>query len=408
MRATMTVRPMRIAGVMSGTSVDSIDVAVCDLRADTGGRIDARVVHFHEQPMPPGLRERILRLFDDGPGSLALTCSLNFEIGAAFADAVEAALEAGGLERGSLDAIASHGQTAYHIAPHMVSEAHPEWRSPSTLQIGEPAVIAARTGMRVVSDFRVADMAAGGNGAPLVPFADFHLFSRTGETVILHNIGGVANCTVLPASGRLDDVIAFDTGPGNMIMDALAEHFLPGQTCDRDGALARQGCVIEPLLAGWMAIPYILMPPPKSTGRELFGRPFVRAMLASHADARPADLMATTAMFTARSTAENLARFALKHWPATEVLLAGGGASNSYLAQLIAGELQRVCGAGAAPRVQRLEDAGFPSKARECMAFALLGYARLCGVPANVPQATGARQRVLLGHITPPPPGFGF
>jgi anhydro-N-acetylmuramic acid kinase len=358
--------------------------------------------------MPRDLRERILQLFEDGPGSLALTCSLNFEIGAAFADAAAAALAAGGLSSDSLDAIASHGQTAYHIAPHMASPTHPIWRSASTLQIGEPAVMADRLGVRVVSDFRVADMAAGGNGAPLVPFADFHLFSRPGETVVVHNIGGVANCTVLPASGRMEDIIAFDTGPGNMIMDALAEHLGTGKAFDCDGALARQGRVIEPLLAEWMRVPYIFLPPPKSTGRELFGRPFVRAALEAYPNAQPADLMATAAMFTARSTAENLARFALRRWPAREVLLAGGGARNSYLVHLIAGELCRVCGAGAAPRVRRLDDTGFPSKARECVAFALLGYARLCAIPANVPQATGARQRVLLGHVTEPPPRTGF
>ena len=399
---------MRIAGVMSGTSVDSVDVAVCDFSGGGPGRWDWSLLAFHEWPMPAVLRERILRLFDDGPGSLALVCSLNFEIGHAFADAVVAALQQAGFETASLDAIASHGQTAYHIAPHMVSADHPVWRRPSTLQIGEPAVIAARTGVRVVSDFRVADMAAGGNGAPLVPFADFHLFSRPGETVIIHNLGGVANCTVLPASGRMEDIIAFDTGPGNMVMDALAEHFLPGQTFDRDGLLARQGQVIEPLLSEWMSIPYFQLPPPKSTGRELFGRAFVCAALAAYPDARPADLMATAAMFTARSTAEALARFVLNRCPASEMLLAGGGAHNTYLTDLITRELRRLCGETGAPGVRRFDDAGFSSKARECVAFAALGYARLLGMPANVPSATGAQCPVLLGHVTEPPPVSGF
>ncbi|MCX7718897.1 MAG: anhydro-N-acetylmuramic acid kinase [Candidatus Sumerlaeaceae bacterium] len=400
--------PMRLAGVMSGTSVDSIDVAVCDFSGGGAGRWQWRLVSFFEWPMPPVLRERILRLFDDGPGSLALACSLNFEIGEAFADAVWAAVSEAGLEMASLDAIASHGQTVYHIAPHMVSGDDPAWRRASTLQIGEPAVIAARTGVPVVSDFRVADMAAGGNGAPLVPFADYHLFSRPGETVIIHNLGGVANCTVLPASGRLEDIMAFDTGPGNMIMDALAEHFCPGQTFDRDGRLARQGRVIEPLLAEWMGISFIHLPPPKSTGRELFGRRFVRAALAAYPEACPEDLMATAAVFTARSTAENLALFVFDRWPANEILLAGGGAQNGFLVGLISDELRRLCGPAAAARVRRLDDTGFPSKARECVAFAALGYARLLGIPANVPSATGAQYRALLGHVTEPPPKSGF
>jgi anhydro-N-acetylmuramic acid kinase len=396
-------RHTRIIGMMSGTSVDSIDAALCDIDESPEGGLSVRLAAFHEHPVPPDLRARIFRLFEDGPGSLSLACSPNFEIGAAFAEAALALLEAAGAERASVTAIASHGQTAYHIPPHMAGAG----LAASTLQIGEGAVIAERTGIPVVCGFRAADMAAGGNGAPLVPFADFHLFARPGEAVVVHNIGGISNCTVLPASGRIGDIIAFDTGPGNMVIDALVQRFHSDERFDRDGAHARRGRVDGALLAHWMEIPYIAMAPPKSTGRELFGVQFAERAVRGNPGVAPDDLIATATAFTARSIARNLADHVLSRGPVAELLLGGGGARNAYLVGLIAGELRDAALAAGAqsPRVRLLDETGFPAKTRECVAFALLGHARLRGIPANVPAATGARHPALLGVVVEPPPG---
>ncbi|MBX7246109.1 MAG: anhydro-N-acetylmuramic acid kinase [Candidatus Sumerlaeaceae bacterium] len=395
------MNPATIIGMISGTSVDSIDAALCEISATEGGRLSARLLAFHEQPISPDLRGRIFRVFENGPASLALACSLNVEIGEAFADAALALIEkAGGPDKANVSAIASHGQTVYHIAPHMAGG--PDSLRASTLQIGEGAVIAERTDLPVVCDFRVADMAAGGNGAPLVPFADFHLFSEPGKTVIVQNIGGIANGTVLPASGRMEDVIAFDTGPGNMIIDAFTSHFYPGESFDRDGRHAANGNSIPDLLDPWMAIPYITAPPPKSTGRELFGLHLARQALASFPGTRADDLIATATLFTARSIARNYADHVLPKGPIAKILLGGGGAHNSTLVEMLRTEMATV--ANPTPQLISLDEAGFPAKARECIAFAMLGYARLNSIPANVPSATGARHPAILGKLVSPPP----
>lgn len=387
----------RIVGMMSGTSVDSIDAALCDIRESAEGRLSAEVLAFHEHPMDPQLRGRIFRLFADELHSLSLACTLNFEIGAAFGEAATAVIHQAGVPRESITAIASHGQTAYHIPPHMAQGALPAL-SASTLQIGEGSVIAEHTGLPVICDFRVADMAVGGNGAPLVPFADFHLFSRPGEGIIVQNIGGIANCTVLPASGSLEDVMAFDTGPGNMLIDAFVQHFYRDETFDRDGMHARAGTPNPALIDAWMSIPYISAAPPKTTGRELFGAQMVAEALRDFPDETADNLIAAATLFTARSIAVNLRDHAFPVHPIREVLLAGGGAHNAHLASLIRSELADAW-RNAPPSVRLLEEIGFSSKARECVAFALLGHARLRGISGNVPAATGARRHVLLGKI---------
>lgn len=401
-------QPLRILGMMSGTSVDSIDVALCSVQQDSSGRIQAELLGFYEHPISETLRRRIFRAFQNGPGSLSLICSLNFEIGEAFADAALAFFREQNIDPTSVDAIASHGQTVYHIAPHMAKQsdgaAHDgENPLPSTLQIGESAVMAERTGLPVISDFRTADMAAGGNGAPLVPFADWHLFSRPGVGVVVHNIGGIANLTLLPASGRMEDVIAFDTGPGNMIIDAIVGHFYPGENYDRDGAHGRAGRVIPELLRTWMSMEYIAAPPPKSTGRELFGVQFARQVIAAHGDIAADDLIATATEFTAHSFARNLADHVTPRGALSEILLAGGGAHNSFLVERVRRAVVDMVDLRE-DHVRLLDETGFPSKARECIAFALLGYARLRGIPGNVPSATGARRPVLLGKLTEPTP----
>ena len=385
----------RILALMSGTSVDSIDAALCDIDEDDNGRLRAKVQAFYEHPVPAKLRERIFHLFDNGPESLSLACSLNFEIGEAFAESAIGLIDTTGIPTQTITAIASHGQTVWHIPPHVA--VHKEAGVvASTLQLGEASVIAANTGLPVVCDFRVADMAAGGNGAPLVPFADYHLFSRPGQSIVIHNIGGISNCTLLPASYRMEDIVAFDTGPGNMVIDALIQHFHPSERYDRDGAHARAGEAIPALLDEWMAEPYITAPPPKTTGRELFGKPFATAAVRRHPKARPNDLIATATLFTARSIARNIADHVVPWGPLSTVFVAGGGAKNRYLMELIAAEIADAC-ASAPPRVALLDETGFSSKSRECVAFALLGHAFLRGTPANVPSATGARRPAVLG-----------
>lgn len=386
-----------ILALMSGTSVDTIDAAVCRVQTSPQGRYTCEVLAFHEHPMEDRLRQRIFQVFADGDQSLSLGCSLNFEIGEAFASAAQATLDAIGDLAEQVDVIASHGQTLYHIAPHMVNAPGRQWTA-STLQVGESSVMALRTGRPVIDDFRVADMAAGGNGAPLVPFADYHLFSQPGKGIVVHNLGGIANCTWLPPSGNSNEVLAFDTGPANMIIDALVSHFWPGQSYDHDGEHAARGRVLSDLLAEWMSIPYIDAPPPKSTGRELFGVQFVQKILEQNRDATAEDLLATAVELTAQSFARNLALHICPRGKIDAAYLAGGGARNPFLVTRIQSALAEIT-----PLVTTLDDAGstITSKSRECAGFALMAYAHLLGDPANLPSVTGATRAVVLGKLTP-------
>lgn len=386
-----------ILALMSGTSVDSIDAAICRVRLGDDQRLTSELLHFHEQEISVGMRERIFAAFRDGQQSLSLGCSLNFEIGEAFAAAALTAAEGAGIPMNEIDAIASHGQTLYHIAPHMATQHSTGWVA-STLQVGEAAVIAARTGRPVISDFRVADMAVGGNGAPLVPFADFHLFSQAGRGVVVHNLGGIGNCTWLPPSGNAHEVIAFDTGPANMIIDALTAHFYPAEWYDKNGAHAAAGKVLPALLDKWMRIPYIAAPPPKSTGRELFGTQFVDEALRENPGARPDDLISTATEFTVLSLADNLRRHVMPRGKIDCLLLAGGGALNAEMTRRFRDKLGTEIAV-----IEPLDAGNYPvtSKSRECVGFALMGFAHLKGMPANLPSVTGARKPVVLGSYTP-------
>ncbi len=389
-----------ILALMSGTSVDTIDAAICRVAATAEGRLSCEVLAFHEHAMRAGLRDRIFTAFLDGPHSLSLACSLNFEIGDVFAEAAMEAIAHSQIDPGQISAIASHGQTLYHIAPHMAQPPGSQW-VPSTLQVGESSVIASRTGLPVISNFRVADMAAGGNGAPLVPFADYHLFSQPGKGVVVHNLGGIGNCTWLAPSGLESDVLAFDTGPANMIIDGLVAHFYPGETYDDNGQHAANGKVIPVLLDAWMREPYIAAPPPKSTGRELFGLQFVHRAIAENPDARPDDLIATATEFTAVSLAKNLELHVMPRGRIDQLLVAGGGARNGFLMQRLKHALRKITG-----DVASLDDIAHSvtSKSRECAGFALMGYAHLAGLPANLPSVTGASGPAILGQYTPAPP----
>ncbi len=379
---------LRVAGLMSGTSADGVDAAVVDVPR----RGAVKLLAFDTVRYPPSVRRAVLALCAADAGDVAEVCHLNAVLGELFARAVTRLAERAGVPLASIDLIGSHGQTIRHL---------PRGRRfggraiGSTLQIGAPAVIAERTGITTVADFRPRDLAAGGQGAPLVPYADYVLFAHRRRSRAVQNIGGIANVTFLPAGGSLDEVVAFDTGPGNMIIDRLAERVTGGKHAyDRGGRLAAAGAVNATLLAELMRHPYLRRRPPKSTGREQFGWAFADG-LADRAAKRglpPADLLATATAFTAAAIADAYRRFA--PGPIDEVLLCGGGAHNRTLVAMLTDRLRPAA-------VTSTDTLGIPADAKEAVAFAILAAATLRGTPANVPAATGAARPVLLGSITP-------
>ncbi len=326
-------RRLRVAGLMSGTSADGVDCAIVDV-----GATGVRVVAFDTFPYPRAVRAGVLALCDGGPVAVADLCHMNFVLGELFASALLRLVERSGLPLGSIDLVGSHGQTVCHLPRGRRFRGR---RLGSTLQIGEPSVIAERTGITTVADFRPRDMAAGGQGAPLVPVADYVLFRHARRSRAVQNIGGIANVTCLPAGCGPGDVLAFDTGPGNMMLDRLAGLATDGRArYDAGGRLAARGAVDEGLLAELMAHPFLRRRPPKSTGREEFGRAFTDAV---HARARsaglaPLDVLATATAFTAQSIALAYRR----HLPAPvdEVILCGGGARNDTLVAMLSEALR--------------------------------------------------------------------
>ena len=346
---------MRVAGLISGTSADGIDVAVVDINDHI------QVIATKTIPYPPEIRQAILSVPD-----VPTVSRLNFLLGELFAEAVIQC----GVPLETIELIGSHGQTIFH-------EGEPAdflgRKIASTLQIAEPAVIASRTGIETIADFRTADIAAGGKGAPLVPFLDYQLFRHPEIARIALNIGGIANITVIPAAAQPDDVVAFDTGPGNMVIDAIAPPF------DRDGELARAGRVNAALLERLLADPYYQRHPPKSCGREQYGSDFVRSTAID---------VATATELTVRSIA-----LAIDRYPKTrEVIVSGGGAHNRFLME----RLQ----AGLKARVTTSAEFGIDVDAKEAILFAVLAYETHHRRAGNLPSATGARRRMILGKIT--------
>lgn len=377
---------MLYIGIMSGTSLDGTDVAFAEIDVrDANPRrpcFGVRLIASGFAPYPDALRARLQSLRHGLPTAIAEVAALHYALADVYADAVEQAAGDAAISLADVAAVGLHGQTVWHAPPSSGASIL------STLQLGQPVVLAERLGVTVVSDFRARDIAAGGEGAPLVPFADFVLLAAPDEDRVILNLGGIANVTWLPAGSSLDDVLAFDTGPGNLIVDGLASA-LTGQSLDADGALAASGTPDDALLADLLALPYFALPPPKSTGAELFDAAFVARLLDSHLS--PADLMATATALTVQSIARALADF-LPRLPA-RVIVGGGGAHNRTLMAGLRAALPGV--------IFDTHDAhGIPGDAKEALAFALLACATLNGIPSNVPSATGARGPRVLGTVT--------
>lgn len=398
---------MIVIGLMSGTSADGVDAAVVE--AAPGSPPSFKLLSHVLLPHADSLREEILACVRPEHGAVDRICALNFDLGEAFAQAALAGARAAGIPPDQIDLIGSHGQTMWHIPGH------------STLQIASPAVIAERTGATVISNMRARDMAAGGQGAPLVPYVDALLLRHPTLIRAAQNIGGVANVTYLPpldesrpetdgqsrsdvASRREpeDRVFAFDNGPGNMLIDDAARRASGGALqYDADGALAAQGKVDGGLLEELMDHPFLRARPPKTTGREVFGAQFGAALWErGHARGlRDVDVVATTTAFTALSIAVSYRDF-LPEMP-NEVLVSGGGALNPTLMRMLEDQLNHFAPAGRRVRVMPSDAAGIPILAKEAFAFAILAFETWRGQPSNLPAATGARAPVILGDITP-------
>lgn len=373
-----------VVGLMSGTSLDGIDAALVEIE-DCGSETKVNLVAFCELPLEEAMREKIKRACMKESSDVEQICSLNFEMGYLFAQAVQKVCEKAGVTTDQLDFIGSHGQTLYHIPKDQESA------KKSTLQIGEPAVIAYETKTTVVSNFRVMDMAAGGQGAPLVPYTEFLLYQST-KNRCLQNIGGIGNVTVIPAGGTVDDLVAFDTGPGNMIINEVVGQ-TKGIEFDVDGKFAAMGSVKEDLLDDLMNIPYITLPPPKTTGRELFGKQFVSKLLEDYGHLKAEDIIATVTAYTARSIAYNYKTYIFPHFKIEEVIVGGGGSYNKTLMKMLQDELPECL-------VRTQEEIGLSSSAKEAIAFAVLANETMNGKASNVLGATGAKKRVVLGNIT--------
>ncbi|MEP7137762.1 MAG: anhydro-N-acetylmuramic acid kinase [Chloroflexota bacterium] len=377
---------MIVIGLMSGTSADGIDAAVVRLDG-TPPSLAWEVLGHSHRSFTPELRAEIFACFHPNSSSVDRLCRLNFALGRAFGAAALDAAQDAGLTMDQIDLIGSHGQTLWHEPP--INEMG------STLQMGEPAIIAEITGAPVVSNFRTRDMAVGGQGAPLVPLADWLLLSHATQTRAAQNIGGIANVTYLPAaSDSKNNVIAFDTGPGNMLIDEAARLATNGGwNYDHDGVLAAQGRVDESLLMEWLAEPYFHQKPPRTTGRELFGtqRAAEYWNQAIGHGLHPNDVVTALTALTARSI-ENAYRTFLPTFPA-EVIVSGGGARNRTLMTMLIDRL-------APARVTISDEYGLNIEAKEAVAFAVLAYETWYKRPGNVPSATGASRAVVLGSIT--------
>jgi anhydro-N-acetylmuramic acid kinase len=392
---------MIVAGIMSGTSADGINVAVVRFAPERDGRDRGPSPHsafkllgHEEYPFPAPVRRAILGMMNAELARVADLARLNFLLGELYSEAVAKTERS---HRVKIDLVGCHGQTLYHqgIAGRFLGR-----KLAVTWQTGEGAMIAARLGVPVVSDFRPADMAAGGKGAPLVPFLDYSLYRSSRIGRIAQNIGGIANLTAIPAGAGLRQVLAFDTGPGNMVIDAVMEELF-GKRYDRDGKIAASGRVLDEVIARLLRAPFFRQKPPRTAGREEFGREYVGRFLQICRGASKADVVATATALTARSIVDGVQRFGLPRFGGRrklsghQMIVSGGGAKNHTLMSMLRQEIASF-GIG----LHFSDEFGLPAEAKEAVAFALLAYETWHRRPSNVPSATGARRAAILGKIS--------
>ncbi len=385
-----------VVGMMSGTSVDGVDAALVEI-SGTDSEPKVKLLAFENKPYPPQVREKIFSLFTPANATVDKVGYMNFLLGEIYAKSALSVIEKAGMKPEKIDVIGSHGQTIWHApipeSPDGIPVAY-------TVQIGEGSVIAERTGILTVSDFRVADMAAGGQGAPLVPFSEYLLYRREKETILLQNIGGIGNMTVMPAGAKPRDVFAFDTGPGNMIIDAVISAVTGGEkTYDAGGETAAKGRVCNALLDILKEEPYYRQPLPKTTGREHFGVQYTEKILGwwKENPIPVEDLLATVTDLTAYSIADAYERYVLPKYRASEIIVGGGG---SYNATLLRFMKERFAPHGVAVRTQ--EDLGLSSDAKEAVAFALMADCCMRGKANTLPSVTGAEHPAVMGKISQP------
>jgi anhydro-N-acetylmuramic acid kinase len=423
-----TQKPLLVLGLMSGTSADGIDIALTKI-SGAPPNLNAKLLKHTSVDFPARVRKEILRIAEQTPVPVGDLSQMNFRLGEIYADAALTACKRFRIAPKKIAILGNHGQTIFHQGPPVKYLGRP---TASTLQIGDGSVIAAHTGITTVSDFRPADIALGGQGAPLVPYADYLLYRHPNLGRVSLNLGGIANITVLPAACKPSQVFAFDTGPANILIDALIQHFTRGrQRFDKDAKLAQSGRAAPALVDELMHDPYLTQKPPKSTGREYYGNAYVKNLLAAgrHHHVRPADLVRAVTVFTALSVIDALNRFVLPNHKIDQLIVSGGGAKNPLIMAQLEAALSPHVGAqlhpegsarrNAAPQARKIapvqrssgsiqiipsDDLGVPTAAKEAFAFALMAYETFHQRASNLPSATGARGPAILGKISYAPP----
>lgn len=373
-----------VVGVMSGTSLDGIDVALVKIDG-YGQNSKVRLIKYIKEDMPKDVKKEIMNCCDINKSNVRDICSLNFKLGYIFADAIKKLCKKIDFPIEKVDLIGCHGQTIYHLANDN------EKYIRSTLQIGEPAVIAYQTKTKVVSNFRTMDMAAGGQGAPLVPYTEYLIY-RNSKSRLLQNIGGIGNVTVIPGNCTIEDVYAFDTGPGTMIIDEAVKQ-LKGMPYDRNGDIAFKGKINVDLLKELMNMDYVKKLPPKTTGREMFGEEFTYNLIKKWSHISDENFICTITAFTANSISEGYKKFIFPNVKIEEIIIGGGGSYNNTLVGMLKRLLPDY-------KIMIQEDLGYSSDSKEAIAFAILANETINNNYGNITKATGAKERVILGNIT--------